>query len=122
VRCININIQILITIVVFMVIVLIYFYVRSLWRPSKHEKVIEVSCKITNKKVDEWKSSPTSPTAKDYYVTFDVSGELLEIKLANIKQFNNLSIGEEGTLAYQKKRFTTVFVSFERKSTNDLEH
>ncbi|TGU99088.1 DUF2500 family protein, partial [Mesorhizobium sp. M00.F.Ca.ET.186.01.1.1] len=82
-------------------------------KQPKNKKVIEVNFKITNKKVDEWKSSPTSPTAKDYYVSFDVSGELLEIKLANIEQFNHLTIGEGGILTYQKKRFTTVFVSFE---------
>ncbi len=73
--------EVIIPIVVFLVIVLICFIVWRLNRLDKNKPFISSNAIVRKKRIDEWKNSVNSPLIKEYYVTFEIEGSDVKLKV-----------------------------------------
>jgi hypothetical protein len=56
-----------------------------------------------------------SPLIKEYYISFETEGKLIELKVPKLDDYKKINIGDKGKLTYQKNRLYNIMIYFEKE-------
>lgn len=106
--------NILIPVMVFILIAIGGIIIRRSTKLNKRLPLNVVNASVKEKRIDKWKGTVGSPWVKEYYIDFDVEGEVIPIKVVKFADYNNVEVSDKGILTYQKNLLYKIFISFEK--------
>ena len=71
-----------------------------------------VRAKVIGKRVETIDPARRIPKVTLYFVTFDIRGEAVEFSIKSDVRYEELRIGQEGILHFQRKKWNTMFIAF----------